>query len=70
MLGIGVSRGRVLADLRIVLLASGSDGLPIGWGFVMSWMQVSLVNDCRDAKQNEDGACGVHCFCVIAIGEL
>ena len=62
MLGIGVSRGRVLADLRIVLLASGSDGLPIGWGFEMSWMRVSLVNDCRDANQDEDGACGVHCF--------
>jgi hypothetical protein len=28
----------------------------------MSWMRVSLVNDCRDANQDEDGACGVHCF--------
>ena len=70
MLGFGVSLGRVLADSRIVLLASGSDGLPIGWGFVMSWMRVSLVNDCHDASQGEDGAFGVHRFCVIAIGEL
>ena len=70
MLGFGLSLGRVLADSRIVLLASGSDGLPIGWGFEMSWMRVSLVNDCRDAKQDEDGACGVHCFCVVAIGEV
>ena len=70
MLGFGVSLGRILADSWFVLLASGSDGLRNSWGFVMSWMQVSLVNDCSDANQNEDGACGVHCFCVIAIGEL
>ncbi len=70
MLGFGVSLGRVLVDSWIVLLASVSDGLPISWGFVMSWMQVSLVNDCHDANHDEDGACGVHYFCVIAIGEL
>ena len=65
-----MSLGRVLADLRIVLLASGSDGLPIGRDFVMSSMRVRLVNDCCDTNQDKDGACGVHCFCVIAIGEL
>ncbi len=70
MLGYGVSIGRVLADLRFVLLASGSDGLPNSWGFVMSWVQVSLVNDSCDADQDKDGACGVHCYSVVAIGEL
>ena len=70
MLGFGLSLGRDLAVLWFVLLASGSDGLPNSWGFVMSWMRVSLVNDCSDANQDKDGACGVHCFSVIAIGEL
>ena len=70
MLAYGMSLGIVLADSWFVLLAYGSDGLPNSWGFVMSWMQVSLVNDCSDANQDKDGACGVHCFSVIAIGEL
>ena len=70
MLGFGVSLGRILADSWFVLLTYGSDGLPNSWGFVMSWMRVSLVNDCSDANQDKDGACGVHCFGVIAIGEL
>ena len=32
--------------------------------------RVSLVNDCGDADQDEDGTCGVHCFGVVAIGDL
>ena len=70
MLAYGMSLGIVLADSWFVLLTYGSDGLPNSWGFVMSWMRVSLVNDCSDANQDKDGACGVHCFSVIAIGEL
>ena len=36
----------------------------------MSLVQVILVNDCGDADQDEDDTCGVHCFGVVAIGEL
>jgi hypothetical protein len=70
LLGCGVTLGRVCADFWFVLLASGSDDLPRSYGVVMSLVQVSLVNDCGDADQDEDGTCGVHCFGVVAIGEL
>jgi len=50
-------------DSWIVLLASVSDGLPISWGFVMSWMQVSLVNDCRDANRTKM----VHVVCIVSV---
>jgi hypothetical protein len=62
--------GRVRADLQFVLLASGSDDLPSSWGILMSLGQVILVNDRDDAGQDKDGTCGVHCFGVVAVGEL
>ena len=65
-----MSLERVRADLQFVLLASGSNDLPSSWGFVVSWVQESLVIDCGDADQDKDGTCGVHCFGVVAIGEL
>jgi len=37
---------------------------------MVTWVRESLINDCSDANQNKEGACGVHCFCVIAIGKL
>ncbi len=61
-----MSLGRVRVDMRFAVLAFGSDG----WGFMMSWVQGSLVDDCGDADQDEDGTCGLHCFGVVAIGEL
>jgi hypothetical protein len=65
-----VTLGRVRADLWFVLLASGSDDLPSSWGIVMSLVQVILVSDRDYADQDKDGTCGVHCFGVVAVGEL
>jgi hypothetical protein len=65
-----VTLGGVCADLRFVLLASGSNDLPRSWGVVMSLVQVISVSDCDDADQDEDGTCGEHCFGVVAVGEL
>ncbi len=56
---------------------SSSNDLTLGlelfiWGdFMVTWVGESLINDCSDANQNEEGAwCGMHCFCVIVIGKL
>ncbi len=57
--------GRVCADLRFVLLASGSNDLTSSWGVVMSLVQVVSVSDHNNADQEKDGTCGVHCFGVV-----